>query len=41
MKAEKWDKKAFTGDEIGGKTLGLIGFGNIGHETAKRAIASV
>jgi D-3-phosphoglycerate dehydrogenase / 2-oxoglutarate reductase len=39
MKAEKWDKKAFTGDEIGGKTLGLIGIGNIGKETAKRAIA--
>jgi D-3-phosphoglycerate dehydrogenase len=39
MKAEKWDKKSFEGDEIGGKTLGLIGLGNIGQETAKRAIA--
>jgi D-3-phosphoglycerate dehydrogenase / 2-oxoglutarate reductase len=39
MKAEKWEKKAFTGDEIGGKTLGLIGIGNIGKETARRAIA--
>jgi len=39
MKAEKWEKKAFTGDEIGGKTLGLIGIGNIGKEVAKRAIA--
>ncbi|HET9912787.1 MAG TPA: hydroxyacid dehydrogenase [Anaerolineales bacterium] len=39
MKAEKWDKKSFTGDEIGGKTLGIIGYGNIGHETAKRATA--
>jgi D-3-phosphoglycerate dehydrogenase len=39
MKAEKWDKKSFTGDEIGGKTLGIIGYGNIGHETAKRAVA--
>jgi len=38
MKAEKWDKKSFTGDEIGGKTLGIIGYGNIGHEVAKRAI---
>lgn len=38
MKAEKWEKKAFIGDEIGGKTLGLIGIGNIGRETAKRAI---
>ncbi|KXK15428.1 MAG: D-3-phosphoglycerate dehydrogenase [Chloroflexi bacterium OLB14] len=39
MKAEKWDKKSFEGDEIGGKTLGLIGIGNIGKEVAKRANA--
>jgi D-3-phosphoglycerate dehydrogenase / 2-oxoglutarate reductase len=39
MKSEKWDKKAFEGDEIGGKTLGIIGVGNIGCEVARRAIA--
>jgi len=39
MKAEKWEKKAFEGDEIGGKTLGLIGIGNIGKEVASRANA--
>ena len=39
MKAEKWEKKAFEGDELGGKTLGLIGIGNIGREVAKRANA--
>ncbi|MEZ0397284.1 MAG: D-2-hydroxyacid dehydrogenase [Anaerolineales bacterium] len=39
MKEEKWEKKAFEGDEIGGKTLGLIGIGNIGKEVAKRAAA--
>jgi D-3-phosphoglycerate dehydrogenase / 2-oxoglutarate reductase len=39
MKAEKWEKKAFNGDEIGGKTLGIIGYGNIGKETAHRALA--
>ena len=39
MKAEKWEKKAFEGDEIGGKTLGLIGIGNIGKEVARRANA--
>jgi D-3-phosphoglycerate dehydrogenase len=38
VKAEKWDKKSFDGDEIGGKTLGLVGVGNIGKEVAKRAI---
>jgi D-3-phosphoglycerate dehydrogenase len=39
MKAEKWEKKAFEGDEIDGKTLGLIGIGNIGKEVAIRANA--
>ncbi len=39
MKAEKWEKKAFEGDEIGGKTLGLIGVGNIGKAVIKRAVA--
>ena len=39
MKSDKWDKKSFDGDEIGGKTLGLVGIGNIGKEVAKRAIA--
>jgi D-3-phosphoglycerate dehydrogenase / 2-oxoglutarate reductase len=39
MKAEKWEKKSFEGDEIGGKTLGLVGIGNIGKEVAKRAAA--
>ena len=39
MKSEKWEKKNFEGDEIGGKTLGLIGVGNIGREVAKRAKA--
>ena len=39
MKAEKWEKKAFEGDELGGKILGLIGIGNIGKEVAKRAAA--
>ncbi len=39
MKAEKWEKKRFEGQEIGGKTLGLIGIGNIGREVARRANA--
>jgi D-3-phosphoglycerate dehydrogenase / 2-oxoglutarate reductase len=39
VKAEKWEKKAFEGDEINGKTLGLLGIGNIGKEVAKRANA--
>jgi D-3-phosphoglycerate dehydrogenase len=39
MKAGKWEKKKFEGDELGGKTLGIVGIGNIGRETAKRALA--
>ena len=39
MKAGKWPKKEYAhGMELTGKTLGLLGFGNIGKETAKRAI---
>ncbi len=35
----KWPKKDYSkGFELTGKTLGLIGFGNIGKETAKRAL---
>lgn len=37
MRAGKWEKKKFEGDEIAGKTLGIVGVGNIGREVAKRA----
>lgn len=39
LKAGKWEKKKFEGEELGGKTLGIIGMGNIGKELAKRARA--
>lgn len=39
MKQHKWEKKAFTGTELYGKTLGIIGFGRIGKEVARRALA--
>ena len=39
MKAGEWDKKSFTGTELHGKTLGLIGAGRIGGEVARRARA--
>lgn len=38
MKAGKWEKKSFTGVEVAGKTLGLIGSGRIGRAVADRAI---
>jgi D-3-phosphoglycerate dehydrogenase len=39
MKAHKWEKKALSGTELYGKTLGIIGSGRIGLDIAKRAIA--
>ena len=39
MRAGQWNKKQYEGTEIGGKTLGLIGFGRIAQELAKRAQA--
>lgn len=39
MRAGQWHKKHYEGTEIGGKTLGLIGFGRIAQELAKRAQA--
>jgi len=37
--AGKWEKSAFSGTELRGKTLGLVGFGRIGTEVARRARA--
>ena len=39
MKDGRWEKKAFAGIELRGKTLGLLGFGRIGQEVARRAQA--
>ncbi len=39
MKNHKWEKKLFSGTELYEKTLGIIGFGKIGKEVAKRALA--
>jgi D-3-phosphoglycerate dehydrogenase / 2-oxoglutarate reductase len=39
LREGKWEKKAFKGTELFGKTLGLIGAGRIGTELGKRALA--
>ena len=36
MKKGEWEKKKFMGVEITGKTLGVVGFGNIGRQVAER-----
>ena len=35
----KWERSRFTGIELRGKTLGLLGLGRVGSEVARRAIA--
>jgi D-3-phosphoglycerate dehydrogenase len=37
MREGKWNKKQYKGIEFAGKTLGIIGFGRIGQELARKA----
>ncbi len=37
MKNKIWDKKHLVGEEIEGKTVGVIGYGRIGHMVGKKA----
>jgi len=39
MKAGEWKRSKFMGVELFGKTLGVVGFGRIGTEVAKRAFS--
>lgn len=39
MKAGEWNRKSFSGTELYGKTLAVLGMGRIGSEVARRAIA--
>ncbi len=37
LKAGRWDRNKFTGTQLGGKTLGIVGLGRVGLAVAKRA----
>jgi len=37
LKGGKWERSKFTGTELNGKTLGIVGVGRVGGEVAKRA----
>jgi D-3-phosphoglycerate dehydrogenase len=39
LRAGQWNKKAYKGVELAGKTLGIIGFGRIGKLTARLGLA--
>jgi len=39
LKSGVWDKKSFKGTELKGKTLGIVGFGNIGKKVSRVALA--
>ncbi len=39
MREGKWDRKKFTGAELCGTVLGIIGLGRVGREVARRATA--
>jgi D-3-phosphoglycerate dehydrogenase / 2-oxoglutarate reductase len=38
LKSGKWDRAAFTGSQLEGKTLGIIGLGRVGLAVARRAL---
>lgn len=39
MRTGKWDRKLYTGRQVLGKVVGVVGFGRIGREVAQRARA--
>ncbi|MBT5875702.1 MAG: phosphoglycerate dehydrogenase [Candidatus Latescibacteria bacterium] len=39
LRGGRWDRSSFTGVQLAGKTLGIVGLGRIGQEVASRALA--
>src|SRR5262245_27634562 len=38
LRSGKWERSKFTGTQLAGKTIGVIGLGRIGREVAKRCV---
>jgi len=36
LKSGKWDRKSFVGNQLSGKTIGIVGLGRVGLEVARR-----
>jgi len=39
VRGGEWNRKAFVGEQLAGKTLGIVGFGRVGRAVAERALA--
>ena len=39
LKDGNWDRKSFVGNQLSGKTIGIVGLGRVGIEVARRAMA--
>lgn len=39
VRCGQWNRKAFVGEQLAGKTLGIVGFGRVGRAVAERALA--
>jgi D-3-phosphoglycerate dehydrogenase len=38
LRGGKWDRKSFTGTQVAGKTIGVVGLGRVGQAVARRAL---
>jgi D-3-phosphoglycerate dehydrogenase len=41
VREKKWERKGFTGTQLAGKTLGIVGLGRVGSAVARRALSPI